>query len=154
LREIDIDELDSRLVKLVHLGSEVLFRLRKLELSPYDITPGASSIITAVQILGEKATSAEIARFTFREPNSVHELLRRMEKKGLLEKTINNGKTRILLTQKGHQIYEELKILKSESLRQIFSFMSEEEEMQLVSGLEEIINRLFQMLGTTRKPPL
>jgi len=145
---------DYRLVNLLVIASQVLGRIRKSELAPHDITPEASRVMMSIQNLGDKATSAEISRYIFREPNSVSEILSRMQSKGLIiRKKPSKGKTQIIgLTEKGKQTLEDISKAKEASLGYVIAFMSDEEELKMISELEELVNRSFQKLGMSRIP--
>ena len=146
---------NEELVMSLHMTSKVLFRLRKKELAPYGITPEGNIVMTAIQQLGRKATSAEIARFTFREPNSVSALLKRMGKKGLVRRFILNRhsvRQIMVLTKKGQKVFDEINEIKYQSLFNITSFMSDQEEEKFTAQLRQILRGLFQVLGMTRIP--
>jgi DNA-binding MarR family transcriptional regulator len=145
----------EELVMSLHMTSKVLLKLRKTELSTFGITPEGNIIMTAVQTLGETATSAEIARYIFREPNSVSALLKRMEDKGLVTRVVRGrgGKRQIVvLTAKGQKVYQEINNIRNSSLNDITSFMSDEEEKVFTIQLKQMLKRLFQMLGMTQLP--
>lgn len=146
---------DSKLVNLVIVASQVLLNIRKSELKPYCITPEGARILRAVSVLKENATRAEIARCLFREPNTVFDMVRRMEKKGLVTMTQapDSNSRIVVLTEKGKQVYHDISERKAKSLRQLTSHLSDQEEQELITQLETLTNRLFQQLGARRMPP-
>ena len=152
-RPVDEDQ-DYRLLKLVNHTGEAVFKVRKKELSRYGLPPRQASVLFAIQTLGEKGTSAEIAHFLFREHHSVSGILKRMEKDGLVKRVKDPGGgnlRRIVLTDKGQQAYYQSS--KREALHEIMSSVSEEERQQLHSCLEKIRDAAFRKLGLDHKPP-
>ncbi len=145
----------EELVMSLHMTSKVLLKLRKKELASFGITPEGNIIMTAVQSLGKRATSAEIARSIFREPNSVSSLLKRMEDKGLVTRVTQGKETKrqiIVLTVKGQKVYQEINNIRNDSLTNLTSFMSEEEEKKFTGQLKQMLKSLFQMLGLSQVP--
>ncbi len=121
---------------------------RRNELRKYNLSNGRSLILFAIQSLGDKATPAEISRKVLREPHGISETLIRMEKEGLIRK-INDlrrkNQVRIVLTQKGIEAYNKSSI--RESIHEIMSNLSDEEEQQLTSLLQKIKVIALQNLG-------
>ena len=148
------EDRDYRLLKLITHTGDAVFRARKNELNEYGLSPRQAAVVVAIQAIGEKATSAEIARWLYREHHTVSGILNRMEKDGLVKKVRNRGGkklTRIVLTEKGRQAYNQSS--KIEALHEIMSFISDEERQQLKACLEKIRDAAFKKIGMNHKPP-
>jgi DNA-binding MarR family transcriptional regulator len=106
-----------------------------------------------IQLVGDKATPAEISRGLFREPHSISEILGRMEKQGLLRRTKDTGRRNLVkaeLTDKGREAYT--RSAKRESIHKIMSVLSREEHQQLELYLRRIRDRALQLIK--KKKPL
>jgi len=85
------------------------------------------------------ATPAEISRWLFREPNTVSQLLTRMEKQGLIRKAKDlerKNLVRITLTEKGEEAYQgqtEMRVISK-----ILSSLSPKERDKLGSYLKKL----------------
>jgi DNA-binding MarR family transcriptional regulator len=141
---------------LLHQARDVAYRVRTRELSQYNITIEQAAILFIIKILKDlkrKSTPGEISKGVLKEPHSVSKILTRMEKQGLLIKTIGLGKKKnevhITLTEKGEQAY--INTLKRDSIREVMSCLSEEESRQLSSLLEKIRDRALQALTKRNK---
>lgn len=148
-------ENHEEMLMSLHMASQVLLKLRKKELVSFGITPEGNIIMTSIKTLGEKATSAEIARHIFREPNSVSAMLKRMEDKGLVTKVKpehNSNKRIIILTSEGEKVFQEINNIRNHTLDDITSFMSEEEEKKFTDQLKQLIKQSFKVLGMTQLP--
>jgi DNA-binding MarR family transcriptional regulator len=66
---------------------DAVFSARRKELHRYAISARQASVMFVIQALGDKATPGEISRWLLREPNSVSEFLKRMEKDGLIKRS-------------------------------------------------------------------
>lgn len=92
--------------------SEGMTRARENELRPYGITMMQSAVLFQLKQSGQAVSPAMIARYVFREPNTVSELLARMEKQGLVRQTRNSRRDPqdksligVELTEKGEEIF-------------------------------------------------
>jgi DNA-binding MarR family transcriptional regulator len=148
LKEDKLDELSvstsnydlwMSLVKVHHS----LFFLRQKELSPSHIAAQQLQVLRVIQSLGEEATLAAIAQKVERKLDVISRQAVRMEKDGLIKRTKNSPKTRLLrieLTPKG---LEMLKISReSESINAAFSVLNEEERRQMYLSLSKVLSGL------------
>ena len=129
--------------------------IRKKELHKYKVPIRHSAVFFAVEAIGDRATPASISRWLLREPHTVSELLKRMEKKGLIKKVKDldrKNKIRIGMTKKGQRAYRDS--LKRESSSKVINCLSQKERQQLKSLLEKLRNRAFEELGVKDKPRL
>ena len=85
---------DYELAVLLTQARETMYKARKIELSEYGLSPRQSAALFMIQALGNRATTANIARYLLREPHSVSMILSRMEKDGLLKKVKNQKKNK------------------------------------------------------------
>ena len=123
-----------------------LSKSRELELLPYQITPEQASILYILSKIG-KTTRADIARLSCRDLATVSGLIKRMNKKGLvnLEKDTNNKRLYwLLLTKTGEEIYQ--KTTKREVIKESFSSLTKKERKQLKDILEKIIVKSYEQL--------
>ncbi len=85
---------------------------RNHDLNRYGITHIEEGILFAIQAIGNKATPSEISRWLLRKPHSIFDVLRRMERKGLIinvKDLDRKNLVRVGMTEKGWQIYSQVK---------------------------------------------
>ncbi|MFC2047630.1 aldehyde ferredoxin oxidoreductase N-terminal domain-containing protein [Chloroflexota bacterium] len=126
----------------------------KKELEQFGISTMEAAVLFVIQIVGRRATSAEIARWLFREPHSTVGYINRMEKKGLVRRVRDLNKKnqiRIAMTRKGRQVFAQSE--KTEEFKRIFNRLSEEERQQLGSLLEKVLDATLKELAIDRRPP-
>ena len=117
------------------------FQVRQNELAEYNISPRQSAMLFAIKDAGPNATPAEIARRTFRKPHSVSEILKRMEKDGLVKKNrASGGGNRVIvaLTKKGQHAFR--MSAKRDSIHRMISALSDTQRRQLKSCLMTLWN--------------
>ena len=134
----NVDE-DYMLWVLMNQAKDTICAARDEELRPYGISPMNAAVLFVIQAIGSEATPAEIARWLLRRPNTISDLLNRMERAGLIRKTNDlNRKNmiRIAITEKGLQAYH--KSTKIESVHRIMSCLSKEERQHMRSCLEKL----------------
>jgi DNA-binding MarR family transcriptional regulator len=109
--------------------------------------PRQPYILFIIKALGNNATLTEISRYTFRKKNSVSELLNRMADKGLVIKNRDpevKSRIKVSLTKKGLKAYE--KSTERETVNELMSFLSEEEQRQLECCLELLLDNTLKKL--------
>ena len=117
--------------------------VRQKELSPYHIPPQQLNVLRTIQYLGEKATLASIAKELERKPNVISRQAAGMEKDGLIKRTNDTPKSRLLkieLTEKGRDmlnIRDESKIIDA-----AWSFLNEEDRQKLYAVLYRMSTKL------------
>jgi DNA-binding MarR family transcriptional regulator len=117
-----------------------LFMARRKELAPHDISPRQAAVLFFIYHLGHRATIAQIAKHAGRGMSSISIQLRRMEKDGLVKKTRETPKSAQLifrLTVKGINSYKNCN--KLTAYTDIFSVITEEERLRLISTLQQLI---------------
>jgi len=118
----------------------LMFNARQKELAPYHISPRQATILFILQNLGHKPTLAELAEHTDREINTLSLQMTRMEREGLVKKTRESPKSKLLrfeLTAKGLESYKASH--KSKSINAIMTALSEKERQELISLLQKVI---------------
>ena len=146
------DDRDYILWVLLCQARDAVFKARNKELSQFDISAVQAAVLFVIKTIEEEATPTGISRWLLRQPHTISTLLTRMEKEGLVTKAKNLGKKReikITLTEKGEQAYGQS--LKRESIREVMSYLSEEERQQLSSSLEKIRDKALNNSTTVKK---
>lgn len=128
-------------------------RARENELRPLGITMIQAGVLWLLTGLGRPASPAELSVMLFRKHHSVSQLLKRMEKQGLVERPPElqkSGAVRVVLTEKGRetlkQVYEIGTVIDD-----IMSGLTPEERHTLRSYLEKLHENAFAQL--VEKPP-
>ena len=130
---------------------DTMQKARENELKQCDLSLAESGVLFIVDTIKDRATPAEIARWSFRTPHSISELLTRMVKDGLVKKVKDLDRqnwVRIVMTEKGRQAYDQSS--RRESIRKIMSILSDEEHEQLSQLLEKIWGVALSELGIER----
>ena len=128
--------------QLVGKARQLIVNARKKELTPHHISPRQAVILTLINNLGDKAYLSELAKRTERNMNTLSIQMTRLVNDGLVEKirdTPKTNKVRFALTEKGFNIYKDVKDIKSGQV--IMSALSQEELQILISFLERIIKK-------------
>jgi DNA-binding MarR family transcriptional regulator len=97
----------------------------------------SAAILSAVSRLNNRATPIELARYATRKPQTMTSILNKMEKQGLILKTLDEDKKnsyKISLTEKGQQLFQ--KAAKVYVYQRILSTLSEEQRRELREMLE------------------
>ena len=126
----------------------ILFKARQKELQQYNTAPRKALVLFYIQVIGDKATPAELARWLFLEPHTVSELLSRMEKEGLIKRVKDleqKNRVRVVLTERGREAY--CQSAKRESFHKIMSCLSEEEHRQLRLSLRKLRDGALKNIG-------
>ena len=153
----DVSPLDEdfRLWALLSQTAHVMTKVRQKELDRYGISVREAGIMFAILAIGERATPAEITRAVLREPHTVTEILKRMEKEGLVTRTKDlerKNMVRVAVTDKGRQAYQQS--TKRKSIYKVMSSLSQEERRQLMTSLEKLARKALKELGMQQKPRL
>jgi DNA-binding MarR family transcriptional regulator len=132
---------------LVAQTKDAILRARERDYARFGITNERRAVLWYVQNSGGHATPVEIARNLFRELHSVTELLKRMEKDGLITRESSPSRSRVeaRLTEKGLDVLSQS--LHNDTDRRIFSALSAEERETLRSCLWKLRSRALQDLG-------
>jgi DNA-binding MarR family transcriptional regulator len=149
--------IDLRL--LLRRTEEAIQNARREELRTYKITPENAAVLHIISDLGGSARPLELSRWLFRKLHTVHGLLERMEKGGLIKKVSDSGRkngVRVVLTDEGRDLYRQTRQLRVP--RKVFSALSEEQRLQLTSFLTILLDKARKETGETGKvrmrPPI
>lgn len=145
---------DYELWVLLEQACHMALETRERELIRLGISGVQAAVLFAIKAIGDKATPAEISRWTLRESQSTSAILSRMEKAGLVAKVKDlerKNMVRIAMTEKGERAYRES--MKRKSSQKLLSPLSEAERQELRSYLERVRNRALKLLGVAYKPP-
>lgn len=133
---------DYELGVLLHQASDAMVRARENELRQVGISRMQAAVLFVVEAAEGPVTPAEISRRLVREPNTVFELLNRMERDGLIRKVRDlerKNQIRVAITEKGEEAYHRSR--KGKVLRKILSSLSREEQDNLRAYLETLRNK-------------
>jgi len=131
---------------------EAIQRCREADLKKHNITPEQATAIILLNNLGDKATPTEVSGWLFRKPHTALNLLRRMEKQGLVHMSPdshNKHIIRIKLTEKGYQVY--CHVIQYTSAADTLGYLSKSEQQQLLSLLESVKERALDYLNLDQK---
>lgn len=137
--------------------NDALIKVRNRELRQYDINLEYKATLHAVRRLGDRATPGEIARLRCRRPHTISQVLKNMEKEGLVARHKDlkrKNVVRIALTDKGEKLTP--RVIGSATVNKIFSSLSQEEKLQFHAYLKmlngEAVNK-FAVDFKTMLPP-
>jgi MarR family transcriptional regulator, organic hydroperoxide resistance regulator len=131
---------------------EAIQRCREADLKKYYITPEQATAIILLNNIGDKATPTEISGWLFRKPHTVLNLLRRMEKQGLVNMTPDSSNKhiiRIKLTKKGKEVYYH--VIQYTSAAHTLGCLSKKDQQQLVSLLQLVKEKAMDYLNLDTK---
>jgi DNA-binding MarR family transcriptional regulator len=135
----------------------MIAKIRNMEMSKYGILPIQSYMLFMIRAMGNATTPAQLSRFAYQQRNSVSDILKRMEKQGLITKEKRsdaNGRVLVKMTEKGEQA---LQLSKNRfHLRNIMSALDEGKRRQLESLLVLLRDKAIEELsayGKTDLPP-
>jgi len=142
-----VPDEDFALWILVAQTKDAILRARQTEYVRFGISNERRTVLWIIQSYGGRATPVEIARRFFRELQSITEMLKRMEKHGLVSRHKGSGrsKTEVRLTDKGLDILQQS--LRNEVDKRIFSVLTHEEREQLAASLWKLRTKALEELG-------
>lgn len=145
---------EQRLFALMRLTLDAIVKAHDKELRKHGISVIETSVLFVTNMIGDKATPADISRWMFREHHTVTSLLGRMEKKGLIKTTKDlerKNMMRVSMTDKGKQVYRISRRVKV--LHRIHSGLSKQQRQQLISNLNILRTQALKELNIDYKPP-
>ncbi|HEX2986572.1 MAG TPA: MarR family transcriptional regulator [Chloroflexota bacterium] len=136
-----------KLFILVAQTRDALLKARERDYARCGINSDRRAILWLIENNGGRATPVEIARDLFRELNSVSEMLKRMERDGLITRHKGTGrsKTEVRITPKGLDIFNQS--YHNETTQKIISALTLEERDLLESLLGKLRSRTLEELG-------
>ena len=127
----------------------LISKARRSEIAKYDISSSRAHILFCVQVIGEEATPAKIARYLMVEPQGISKIVNRMVKHGLVEKHDNSGRgrrVRISLTSTGQRAVKNM--AEVDGVRQKVNSIFREEELRKIKRyLKEVRNFMLKYLN-------
>ncbi len=132
---------------LIAQTKDGLLRARERDYARYGISNERRAVLYIIQNNGGRATPVEIARDLFRELHSVTEMLKRMEKDGLIVRYKGSGRSKVEveLTDEGRDVFDQS--LHNETDKRIFSVLTPKERERLASSLWKVRRQVLQDLG-------
>ncbi len=132
---------------LIAQAKDALSKVRHRELERFNINRERRAILWAIQNNGGKSTPVGIARLLLKELNSVSEMLKRMEKEGLVKRGKRSGKSSLVvtITKKGEEIFHQS--LKNPMDKRILSILPKKRRERLAADLWAIRNQALRELG-------
>lgn len=127
--------------------SDALVRARERDFARFDITNERRAVLFIIENNGGRVAPVQIARELFRELHSVTELLKRMEKAGLVKRHRGTGRSKVevTLTEEGRDVLERSQ--DSETEKRIFSVLTKRERERLGHYLSKLRARVLDDLG-------
>jgi DNA-binding MarR family transcriptional regulator len=132
----------------------ILAKLRQKELRQYGINMNDAIVLFTALRLKRLATPSNISRQLFWEPHTVSEVLKSMEKKGLIRKVRDLERQnfiRVEITEKGLEAYRQS--ARRKSTREIMSALADGEQAQLWSLLAKVRARAIEKAGLSILDP-
>ena len=130
-----------------------LQKVRSKELWKYEITSAEAMVFSSIKTMNDNdVTPGKIARWSLTDPHAVSQLLKRMEKRGLVTRTRDTRhKNRLLIamTEKGEQTYE--KSSQRITQNKLMSSLSVVQRNQLESCLDTLYDAAMNELGIDYK---
>ena len=137
----NVEELSSdeyfMLWVLIAQTRDGILRARERDYARYGISNERRAVLYMIENNGGSATPVEIARDLFRELHSITEMLKRMEKDGLIERYKGTGRSKDIFNQSLH----------IETDERVFSVLSAKERKNLASTLFKLRSRVLEDLG-------
>jgi DNA-binding MarR family transcriptional regulator len=131
---------------------EYIARARTMELTRYGLTREQSHVLRILYEAGGTLTINQIAAHVLRKHNSVSTIIKRMERKHLVDRIKVSGERQyeISITEKGRDLFEKMP---TNSITMVFSSLSVEEKKLLTSFLHKLEIKARGMLGLDYQPP-
>jgi len=129
-----------KLWHLLRIARSLALEMCNSELKDLGITRCQATLFFAMRSAGEKATIAELARWTGQKPHGLSALVSRLEAQGLVERVRDlerKNLVRVQLTEKGRVAYEAAR--QRDSINAFFKSLSEEQRQCLSEALDTLI---------------
>lgn len=132
---------------LIAQTKDAILKARERDYARYGISNDRRALLFLIQNSGGRTTPVEIARGLFREIHSVTEMLKRMEKDGLVRRLRGTGRSKVEveLTEKGLEVFRQS--LLNETDKRIFSVLNKRERETLKSYLWRVRESALKDLG-------
>ncbi len=132
---------------LIAQTKDAFLKARQREYDRFNITNERRAVLWSIQYYGGKATPTQIARYLFRELNSVSEILTRMQGERLIKKYKGLTGTSVLvkMTKKGAEVFDQSHHNETDS--KILSILSRKQREQFASYLWAVRGQALKELG-------
>ena len=132
---------------LIAQAKDAVSKARHRDLERFNINKERRAILWSVQNDGGESTPVKIARQLFKELNSVSEMLKRMERQGLVTISKRSGKSSAIvkLTKTGEGTFNQSR--HNQVDKRIFSILPKKRRERLASDLWAIRNQALRELG-------
>jgi DNA-binding MarR family transcriptional regulator len=130
---------DYTLVKQIILVADILVKVQERELLPQNLSATAADILFLIDAMGKDVTATKIAKMLLREQTSIGNILKRMEKHGLINRTRNMERKsliRITLTAKGKNTLKQA--MKQKGTTHVLSRLTEAQRSKLKQWLTDL----------------
>ena len=127
---------------------EGLMKVNENEMRPIGLSPIQLGVMYVVKTAKEPLIGSEIARRLVRKPQSVHELLNRMEEQGMVKRIRSpEGKREVAieLTQKGEELFIEAG--KVHIIPEILGQLSPQERKEVRAILEKLRKAIYERMA-------
>lgn len=154
MKDTIVEDQDYEVWVMLRQVHDVMHRARDKELKRIGISWTQAAVLFIVKAIHIPATPSEISRWFFRQPHTVSELLRRMEKEGLIKRVKDlkrKNQIRVSITKKGEELYLQTRDLKT--IHEIMSCLSKEEQDNLRSYLTKLRSKSLTELGVEYELP-
>lgn len=132
---------------------DAILRSRVKELQKHNLSVRQASVLIVLEELDKKATPAEVSKWVFREPHSVSDFLKRMERDGLIKRIkdlARKNMIRVEITDKGREAVHNAK--KIEPVHRIMAVLSKEEHQQLMVIMQKLWDKALEELRIESRP--
>jgi len=153
---MDVDRPRNSRYQLWHklrVARGLALEMRNRELKDLGITRCQATLFLAMRSAGEKATIAELARWTGQKPHGLSALVGRLEAQGLVERVRDlerRNLVRVQLTEKGRVAYEAAR--QRESIDAFFGALTDDQRKCLGEALDSLIEGAAQQLHMKQPP--
>jgi DNA-binding MarR family transcriptional regulator len=132
---------------LIAQTKDAILKARQRDYARFGISDDRRAILYIIMNNGGKATPVIIARNLFRELHSVTEMLKRMEKDGLVERRKGTGRSKVevVITEQGRDVFEQSH--RNETDQRVFSALTKQERERFSQYLWKLRSRVLQELG-------
>jgi DNA-binding MarR family transcriptional regulator len=132
---------------LIAQTKDGILKARQRDYARFGISDDRRAILYIIMTNGGTATPVVIARNLFRELHSVTEMLKRMEKDGLVERRKGSGRSKIevAITEKGREVFEQSH--HNETDQRIFGALTKQERERFSQSLWKLRSRVLEDLG-------
>ena len=150
---------DYRLWVLLNQVNDGMARARDSEVRGLGISAIQSGAIIVLKAMDGETTPTELSRWLFREPQTISQLLIRMEKQGLVKRVRRRKRNRedstmlrVVLTQKGEEIFR-LENEQRKVIQRIMSCLSPEQRLIFRECLVQLRACMIEELAVKPRLP-